>query len=200
MPGQPSDPAVIYQLMVTLRDSDPLVWRRVQVASDTTLLRLHDTLQAVMGWLDYHLHAFQVGEVEYMRADPDFGFDRGQRSENRVHLYQIASGQGAHFTYLYDFGDEWEHDVVVEDVLEPEPGRKYPVCVSGGGARPPEDVGGIWGYRTEFLPAVLNPKDPEHENWLTWAGGHFDPNEFDLDAANNRLSRIQRLPKPARTT
>ena len=192
MPTQLPNPIEIYQLRITLRDSDPLIWRRILVASNTTLLRLHDTIQAVMGWLDYHLHAFQVGDIEYTQPDPDFGFDRGQRSENRVHLNQIASGQGAHFTYLYDFGDGWKHDVVVEDILAPEPGQKYPICVDGGGTRPPEDVGGIRNYREEFLPAIRDPKHPEHDSWLTWAGGRFDPDEFDVEAANNRLDRIRR--------
>jgi hypothetical protein len=196
VPTQLPDAIQIYQLRITLRDSDPLIWRRVLVASNTTLLRLHDTIQAVMAWQDYHLHAFEVGEIEYTQPDPDFGYDRGQRSEKPVHLYQIASVQGAHFTYLYDFGDGWEHDVVVENILEPEPGQRYPICEEGGGARPPEDVGGIWNYRDEFLPAIRDPRHPEHDSWLTWAGGRFDPEEFDVEAANNRLGRIRRAVAP----
>ena len=192
MTPQNPDKDTIFQLRITLRDSDPLIWRRILVAENTTLLRLHDTIQAAMGWLDYHLHAFKVGEIEYIQPDPDFGFDRGQRNEKRVYLSQIAAEQGAHFVYLYDFGDGWEHDVVVEDLLPAEPGREYPVCVDGGGACPPEDVGGIWSYLEDFLPAIHDPRDPEHESWLTWAGGHFDPDAFDLAAADQKLDRLRR--------
>ncbi len=97
MVRQQTHPISIYQLKLTLRDSEPLVWRRILVAADTTLPRLHHAIQAVMGWLDYHLHAFQVDDVEYMQPDPDLGFDPGQRSEQRVHLDQVRVRPGRAF-------------------------------------------------------------------------------------------------------
>jgi hypothetical protein len=176
--------AQIYQIKVTLDDSKPPIWRRILVRGDVTLGKLHDILQVVMGWADYHLHQFIVGQTYFGEPHPDYGFE--MHDERRVRLNQIVTGEGFKFRYEYDFGDSWLHNLLVEKVLPPEPGQPYPTCIKGKRACPPEDVGGVWGY-VYFLEAIQDPDHPEHEHYLEWIGGEFDPEEFDLDAINEAL-------------
>jgi hypothetical protein len=179
----------IYQIKVTLEDSKPPIWRRILVRSDITLGQLHDVLQAVMGWADYHLHQFTVGRTYYGVPDPAYEGFVEIHDESRVKLDRIVTGEKFKFRYEYDFGDSWWHTLLVEKILPPEPGVHYPVCVKGKGACPPEDVGGIWGYYM-FLKAIQDPDHPEHESYLEWIGGEFDPEAFDLDEVNERLRAL----------
>lgn len=179
----------IYQIKVTLEYSKPPIWRRLLVRSDITLADLHRIIQAAMGWADYHLHQFIVGGTYFGEPHPDYGFE--MRDERRVKLNQIVTGEKFKFRYEYDFGDSWLHQVLVEKVLPPEPGRFYPVCIKGRRACPPEDVGGIWGYYG-FLEAIRDPNHPEHEDYLEWIGGEFDPEAFDLDEVNQALRALGR--------
>jgi len=178
----------IYQIKVTLDDSKPPIWRRILVRSDITLEELHGILQAVMGWADYHLHQFIVGRTYYGVPHPDYGFEMGD--ESQVKLNQIVTGEKFKFRYEYDFGDSWLHNLLIEKVLPPEPGQPYPVCIKGKRACPPEDVGGIWGYGG-FLEAIQNPNHLEHEDYLEWVGGEFDPEAFDLDEVNEVLRTLR---------
>ena len=187
-----STDAPIYQIKVTLKGSKPPIWRRVLVRSDITLAELHLILQAVMGWWDYHLHQFIVGRTYYGVPSPDFGDFMDMRDESQVWLNQIADA-GSKFVYEYDFGDSWEHVLVVEKVLGSEPSQEYPVCVKGKRACPPEDVGGIWMYNY-FIESMRNPDHPDSpgvEDFLDWIGGEFDPEEFDLDAVNSALRALR---------
>lgn len=177
----------ILQIKVTLRGSKPPIWRRIQVRSDITLGELHHILQAVMDWAGYHLHQFIAGRAYYGEPHPDYGFD--MVDENRVKLNQIVTHEKFKFVYEYDFGDSWEHVLLVEKILPPEEGVQYPVCIKGKRACPPEDVGGIWGYYG-YLEAIQNPDHPEHEDYLEWAG-EFDPDAFDLEEINARLSVLR---------
>lgn len=179
--------ASVYQLKVSLRGIKPPIWRRVQVPGDITLAKLHRALQVVMGWTNSHLHKFSIGGVDYAEPDPD-GFLNFQ-SDRRARLNKVARAMQK-FEYEYDFGDSWEHDIVVEKTLQPEPGASYPVCLAGERACPPEDCGGLWGYQ-DFLEAIMNPAHTEHEAMLTWVGGSFDPETFDLDAVNASLRRLR---------
>jgi hypothetical protein len=172
----------IYQIKVTLKGSKPPIWRRILVRSDVTLAELHDVLQAVMSWWDYHLHQFIVGETYFGVPHPDYMMDMLDESE--VRLNQIAD-EGARFVYEYDFGDSWEHVLEVEKVLPPDPDRRVPVCVKGRRATPPEDVGGVWGYEM-YLEAIQDPDHPEHDMYLEWRG-EFDPEAFDLEEINEEL-------------
>ena len=178
-------PPMIYQIKVTLKGSKPPIWRRIQVRGDITLARLHKVLQAVLGWHDYHLHSFRVDGIEYGQPDPDLPM----RSDKNVKLNQFIPGEKFRFTYEYDFGDSWEHLLVVEKILPPEPGVHYPRCLAGKRACPPEDVGGIWAY-PQFLEAIRDPEHPQHEELLDWVGGEFDPEAFDLEAVNRKLAEI----------
>jgi len=170
----------IYRLKVTLRGSRPPIWRRFLVPADITLKRLHDSLQAVMGWTDSHLHQFTAKGVVYGTTDHEFGMVRV--SETRTTVAQILRRPKDRLMYEYDFGDSWEHDVVLEAVLPPGSGR-YPVVEGGRRACPPEDVGGISGYAL-FLEAIADPKHPEHAEMLEWIGGCFDPESFDSGETN----------------
>ena len=180
----------IYQIKVTLEGSKPPIWRRILVPINITLGELHHILQAVMGWWDYHLHQFIVGGTYYGVPHPDYDDYLEMRDESQVKLNEIVAGEGFKFRYEYDFGDGWLHQLVVEKVLPPESGQQYPMCVKGKRACPPEDVGGVWGYG-DFLEAIQNPDHPEHEEYLEWVGGEFDPEEFDLDEVNQVLRGLR---------
>lgn len=180
----------IYQMKVTLKHSKPPIWRRIQVAGDTRLDKLHLILQEAMGWENYHLHQFIVGGTYYGKPHPDYDAFFEMKDEKKVRLNQIAPQEKFKFIYEYDFGDSWEHELLVEKILPPEPDVHYPRCIKGKRACPPEDVGGVWGYDS-FLEAIQNPDDSEHEDMLEWIGGEFDPEAFDLDEINEALRRIR---------
>jgi hypothetical protein len=171
----------IYQLKVTLNDAPVAIWRVVQVPGNVTLRQLHEILQLAMGWQNAHLHEFRIDGMGY--GEPSAEFDLEVNDDRRFRLSSVAPGAGARFTYLYDFGDGWEHDVIVEKVISPESRLRYPLCVAGAGACPPEDVGGPWGY-DEFLAAIRDPSHEQHDELLEWAGGPFDPERFDVRATN----------------
>ena len=181
-------PAQVYQLKITLRDVRPPVWRRVQVP-DCTLGGLHDVIQVSMGWDDYHLHEFEIGGERY--GDPaqwrdGFGGELEVGNERKVKLGQLVAAGVKKFEYVYDMGDNWGHTVQVEKVLAPEAGARYPRCVAGKRACPPEDCGGPWGYG-DFLEALRDPRHERHEELLEWVGGEFDPEAFDAEAVNAEL-------------
>jgi len=183
--------AQIYQLKITLNGTRPPIWRRVLVPGDTTLRTLHYILQTVMGWTDSHLHQFVIGGATYGATEYDDAGDLELLTEQRYRLSQVAPKPGARFVYEYDFGDGWDHTVLVEKITPPEPGARYPLCVAGKRACPPEDVGGVWGYEA-FLEAIRNPRHPEHDEYREWAGDEFDPDAFDVEAVNDQLRRMGR--------
>ncbi|MBX0328573.1 plasmid pRiA4b ORF-3 family protein [Oscillochloris sp. ZM17-4] len=178
MPRKAAAPKRVYQLKITLKDSKPPIWRRVEVPDDSTLSKLHAIIQAAMGWTDSHLHMFSIGRTSYGVPDPDYE-DEDVRDERRVKLNQLLTEPKQKLSYEYDFGDSWTHVVLLEQVREPEPGVAYPRCTAGKRACPPEDCGGVWGY-ADFLAAITDPEHPEHDELREWAGGEFDPEEFDL--------------------
>jgi hypothetical protein len=128
-----------------------------------------------------------IGEKD---DDWDFNSRYEVKSAKRVKLSSMNFAPKDKFRYVYDFGDNWRHDIVVEKVLDPEEGVKYPVCIGGKRNCPPEDVGGPWGY-DDFLEAIQDPQHPEHESMLEWVGGSFDPEEFSIDEVNNVLKMIK---------
>jgi hypothetical protein len=178
-----------YEIKITLKDSRPPIWRRVQVPATLTLYELHKVIQAVMGWQDYHLHYFLIDGQYYGDPEDDEYGDMGTIDENDFKLRQVIRRAGQKFTYEYDFGDSWQHELKVEKALELEKRLRAPVCVDGKRACPPEDVGGVHGYAL-FLEALRDPEHEEHESYLTWVGGQFDPDAFDLKAANERIKHM----------
>jgi Plasmid pRiA4b ORF-3-like protein len=178
---------VVYQMKVTLKGTKPPIWRRLQVVSTTTLAQLHRVIQGVMGWEGYHLYQFVVGGLEY--SDPKMLEEMEGEDAGRVSLATLVRGEKDKFLYEYDFGDSWEHELLIEKILPLDKAKYYPTCLTGKRACPPEDCGGIWGY-AEFLEAIRDPQHPEHEEMLEWVGGEFDPDAFDLDEVNRELQRL----------
>jgi Plasmid pRiA4b ORF-3-like protein len=181
----------LYQLKITLRWSKPAIWRRVLVRADMKLDKLHNVIQWAMPWTNSHLHQFIVGETYYGMSNPEFA-DMGPEmlNEKRYKLSDLAPAAKSKFIYEYDFGDGWEHLVVVEKVLPPDTSFKHPVCLAGANACPPEDCGGIHGYY-RLLEVLANPKHPEHKELKGWLGIKWDAEWFDLDEINRGLKRIK---------
>ncbi|MGB5632520.1 MAG: plasmid pRiA4b ORF-3 family protein [Waterburya sp.] len=180
----------IYQLKISLRDIRPPIWRRVQVQSSTTLSDLHLMIQAAMGWYNCHLHSFSIQGIEYGKPEPDYGLDL--RDENKAKLSSVIKQEKSKFSYIYDFGDSWEHSILVEKILPKEPKVSYPLCIKAKRACPPEDCGGAWGYM-EFLEAMQDPNHPEHENFQEWIEGNFNSEFYDLQEINQRLADFESL-------
>jgi pRiA4b ORF-3-like protein len=186
---QPDD---VFQLRISLVDVEPTIWRRLLVAQDVVLPRLHSIIQAAMGWKDSHMHQFKVGEVRF--GEPDDEYEPGPIEYRRISLNQILPRRGSSCVYEYDFGDGWEHLIELEDELPiDQVSARLPQCIAGERACPPEDCGGPHGYM-EFLAAIKDPRHEEHESLLGWAGGSFDPQAFDIDRVNRLLSRFRNLP------
>jgi hypothetical protein len=185
-----ANPTKIYQIKVTLRDSQPPIWRRILIRSSTTLTKLHRILQRVMGWEDAHLHRFTILGERYGVPDEEDAGPRKTRDERKYKLSDVVPGENSSFTYLYDFGDNWEHLLVVEEVLPAEDKVRYPICLDGARACPPEDVGGIGSYN-DFLQAITNPAHPEHDDFTEWIGDKFDAEAFDLNEINQKLQKLK---------
>ena len=170
-----------YQLKITLRDTRPPVWRRIQVASSASLADLHLAVQVVMGWSDSHVHVFTDEDFHYGVPDP--AYPGALRDETGVRLEKVLKREKERLSYVYDLGDEWEHEVVLEKILPFDPGTRLPICLKGSRACPPDDVGGLPGYAA-FLEAIADPSHPEHDERLEWIGFDFDPQHFDLAETN----------------
>lgn len=180
-----------YQFKITLLETRPTIWRRI-LAPDGTLDGLHEHIQTAMGWTNSHLHQFEIRGRIY--GDPellDDGFGDIEFVDSRqTRLSALLAGKRLlrKFRYTYDFGDGWEHAIEFEGVVPAEAGKKYPCCIDGKRACPPEDVGGVWGY-PEFLEAIRNPKHEEHESYLEWIGGEFDPEAFSAVEASKAMRK-----------
>jgi hypothetical protein len=175
----------VHQLKITLREVKPPVWRRIVVRSETWLSDLAPILEAAMGWESYHLHAFDVDGVRYGVPDPDWPMLEFI-DDSEARLGEVLATVGAKMLYEYDFGDGWEHDVLVESISLPQRGVTYPVCIAGRRACPPEDCGGPWGY-ADLLDVLRNPNHPEHVAMREWAGPDFDPSRFSVDGTTERM-------------
>ncbi len=181
----------VYQIKVALLEIEPLIWRRFLVPSSVTLHRLHLILQDVMGWSNYHLYRFKIGREEYGEPDPDNEFNGlNFKNSRRTKLGQVVTRKGNTFQYEYDFGDSWEHMLLVEDILQYQADMRYPVCLTGERACPPEDCGGPYGY-SDLLEIIADPGHEEYQDMMTWLGGHFDPDSFDIEIANLKLKSMR---------
>jgi hypothetical protein len=179
----------LYQFKITLKDIAPPIWRRIQVR-DCTLDKLHEHIQTAMGWTNCHLHAFKINDKQY--GDPGLleeGFDETFEDSINTMISAILPRSGTRFPfeYEYDFGDCWRHEIVFEGCLRAKQGDRYPICVEGARACPPEDVGGTPGYE-EYLGAMADPSDDRFEEFMTWRGP-FDPEAFDPVKATKRMTR-----------
>jgi hypothetical protein len=172
----------VYQFKITLQDIKPPIWRRIQVPETYTFYDFHVAIQDAMGWLDYHLHEFSLIDprtglnVEIGFPVDDFGRNILTGWNQKINDYFSIENDSA--DYVYDFGDFWRHKILLEDIIPRDRKIKYPVCIKGKRACPPEDVGGVGGYE-DFIKIIRNPKHKEYEDMLEWAGGEFDPEFFD---------------------
>lgn len=174
----------IYQCKVSLKGIIPPIWRKFQVRSDVTLYRLHLVLQAVMGWESYHLYEFVIEGASYGEPSPEAWHE--VKNARQTKLNRVSSGAGSKFIYVYDFGDDWQHALKIEQVLPPNPEIRFATCLAGQRACPPEDCGGTWGYMN-MLEALKDPNHEEHEELLEWLGGEFEPEAFEVEEANQIL-------------
>ena len=177
----------IYQVKISLDVVTPAIWRRVHT-DDCSLADLHDVIQDVMGWEEVHPYAFVVEgeEIGDLRWGGDFEYD-----SRHVRLSQLVENEVTRFRYDYDFGDDWQHTIDVEQTLPAEQGVCYPRCVAGERAGPPEDCGGPYRY-ADFVDAYQDPEHEEHEEVREWLGDDFDPEPFDLDRVNRELRDLRR--------
>ena len=175
----------VYQLKITLRDIRPPIWRRVQV-KDCTLAELHEIIQVAMGWEFSHLYSFEVDGIDYGDLDMT-GDELDMKDDRRAKLSRLVRGEKFKFRYTYDFGDNWEHEIVVEKILPPEEGKTYPVCVDGKRAGPPEDVGAPGVTWISSRPcATRNIRSTMSSR--SGIDDPFDPEAFDIDEVNRELA------------
>ncbi len=181
----------VHRLKITLRGIRPPIWRRIEVPSNLTLFELSAVLEAAMGWLGGHLHAYDAAGVTYQLPD-DFDSPFGHRTvdERKARLGKVLSNVGAKMTFDYDFGDGWQHDVLVEAIGPADPDVTYPRCLTGRRTCPPEDCGGPWGYG-DLLEILADPDHPEHAERLEWCSGSFDPEQFDNEATTTAMQHAE---------
>jgi len=180
----------LFQFKITLVESKPPIWRRIQV-KNCTLDKFHERIQTAMGWTNSHLHQFEINGDRY--GDPellDDGFENFECVDSTVtKISDIVPKNGKRFQFLYeyDFGDGWEHEVMFEGCLRAESGQRYPLCLEGERVCPPEDVGGVSGY-LEYLEALADPSHEQHDEFLEWRGP-FDPEQFDAAKTTKTMRR-----------
>jgi hypothetical protein len=188
-----ASPHAIYQISVTLLGTSPSIWRRLLVPANLSLADLHNVLQLAMDWEGGHLHDFRIGPRRFGTPDRDeklLGMPR-TGNESTARLFNVLGRVGAKAVYTYDFGDGWEHSIVVEKVLPPDAEHAYPMCVGGKRHGPPEDCGGVPGFYN-LLEAIGDPKHGQHDEMREWLGDDFDPEAFSVDEVNRRLAQLQR--------
>ena len=182
----------VLQIRITLQHVEPPVWRRVLVPAGLSLRRLHETIQASMGWLSQHLYEFRIGERRYgVPLQDDLQFGKRAANDASVKLSSLVERGVERFRYIYDFGDDWWHEITIEEAKPGEPGIDYPMLIEGGRRCPPEDCGGPPGYEA-FLEAISDPSHPEHAEALEWYGEPYDPEDIERETINAQLSRIAR--------
>jgi hypothetical protein len=179
----------IYQLKITLRHSDPKIWRRVLVPGVFSFHALHNVIQLAMGWTNCHLYAFRFKKTQIGIPDPEWDEDNLIDSETTA-LEGFFEDRKELFQYEYDFGDGWIHDIKIEKILEPAPRQAYPVCLAGELACPPEDCGGIYGYY-HILEVLAAKRHPEKKELKEWLSQDFDPQEFDINETNDLFEAFE---------
>jgi hypothetical protein len=182
------DKAKNYQLKITLKSSSPAIWRRVVVPGDYNFYDLHDVIQIAMGWQDEHLFQFIVDDKTI--TDTEMIEDGDVIDAQEVLLEELLEEEGMRFTYEYDFGDGWEHLLLVEQISFSDEPLECPICLAGERSGPPENSGGVWGYQ-EMLEILADPDHEMYDETSDWIGEEFDPELFDLDDVNEELRLME---------
>lgn len=187
----------IARIRIELDNIEPRIWRRVEVSVTTNLRALHEIIQAAMAWENYHLYQFAVGDRVYGEPDPeDMAWGRKVYQAKGMRLGTLLDRGVTEFIYTYDFGDDWQHKITVEEVSDAEPGTDYPRFVDGERTAPPEDVGGPPGF-IEFVEAMAKPRHPQHKDLVRWYGGPFNPADFGAQNIADDLRKIAQKRKSA---
>lgn len=184
----------VFQFKITLQEIEPMIWRRIQISENCSFWDLHVAIQDAMGWKDYHLHHFEVVDPNTAKKQfmgiPD-GMDFGDNKTLPDWDYDVADylRKNKKMIYLYDYGDSWYHLIEYEGLYEKSSKEKYPVCLSGERACPPEDVGSIPGYY-DFVEIMNDKNHPEYQSMKIWYGGKYDAEKFDPQKVKFRNSKI----------
>jgi hypothetical protein len=178
----------IYQIQIALKDFKPKIWRRLLIPADTLLSDLHKIIQTSMGWTNSHLHQFIKDRTYYtVKVKDDDTWDEMDNVDyKRMKISDLLKTEKQKIKYEYDFGDGWEHDVILEKILVRDEKIKYPICIAGKMSCPPEDCGGSWGY-ADMLEILKNPAHPEYKEFVDWLDEDFDPEYFDKEEVNESL-------------
>ncbi len=177
-----------YQIQIALKGFSPKIWRRILVPSDLLLSDFHKVIQTTMGWTNSHLHQFIKNRTFYAKRMPDdYTWEEMDNVDyKKIKISDLLKKEKEKIIYEYDFGDSWEHEIIVEKILPFDEKNKYPVCLTGKNNCPPEDCGGVWGY-SDLLEILKHPDNEEYEEYLEWTGEDFDPKYFDKDKINKML-------------
>ena len=179
-------PQQLFRFRVELQGIEPPIWREIDVPSSYSFWDLHVAIQDAMGWLDYHLHAFRIQDASGGEAievgipdDESFADSAPVLAGWEIPVRSYLNEPGQAVNYEYDFGDGWNHQVLLEEILPHNRDARYPICVGGERSCPPEDCGGIWRYQA-MLEVISDPAHEEHKDMLQWLGGDFDSERFDF--------------------
>jgi hypothetical protein len=180
----------LYQIKIELEDIKPPVWRRVVIPSDMLLSDFHKVIQTTMGWYNSHLHQFEKDDTFYLpRMKDDWTWEEMNNVDYKGRKVSgLLRKVNDEIIYEYDFGDSWQHTILLEKITDNTRGRKIPLCLEGERSCPPEDCGGTWGYE-HLLKVIKDPTHEEHEDMLAWLGEAFDPEFFSVDDVNLLLKR-----------
>ncbi len=175
----------VYQIKINLKGSNPNIWRRLIVPSDMMLDEFHFVIQNAMGWENSHLYSFSQGGKLLNQSDFNYFVEKEEEGDE-LELRDVLKKEKDHLTYEYDFGDSWQHKVLLEKILPEIPDFRIPTCIKGKRACPPEDCGGVWRYKS-MLEILKDPSNEEYEDVFEWLGDDFDPERFDIEAVNERF-------------
>jgi hypothetical protein len=180
----------IFQIQIALKGFKPKIWRRILIPSDLFLSDFHMIIQITMGWTNSHLHQFIKNRTFYsMRTQTDLLMQElGNLDYKNIKVSDLLKKEKEKIVYEYDFGDSWEHNILLEKILPIDNDTKYPVCLTGKMSCPPEDCGGVWGYYN-MLEVLKDPEHEEYETFVEWLGEDFDPKYFDINEVNNLLHK-----------
>lgn len=178
----------IYQIQIALKGFKPKIWRRLLIPYDLLLSDFHRVIQTSMGWTNSHLHQFIKNRTFYTvkMQDDDLWDEMDNVDYKKMRISDLLKKEKEKIVYEYDFGDGWEHDIILEKILQPDNNSKYPICLTGKRNCPPEDCGGIWGY-SDMLEILKDPDHEEYESYIEWLGNKFDPEYFDNNEVNELL-------------
>ena len=178
----------ILQIKISLDNSKPLIWRRFQVKDSISFHQLHEIIQVVMGWDASHLYEFFI-DKRIQIGEPHEDYNEPPLDAKKIKLNEIIRNPKQKIEYVYDFGDGWDHTLKLEKIMEEKKDQKYPVCLDGERNCPPDDCGGIGGYK-DLLKILKNKKHEEHKEMLEWLGNPFDSEAFDCEKVNKELKRF----------